>query len=199
MVASSPAPGDLEVVRAFVNTRDVDSGTDEFARPSALAEWLHEHGLSGAGDEAPSEPDRELAVTLRESLRSLMLANNDGRSPDPQALADLRAVAASTAIALTVDPWGRLALASPVTGVPGALSRLLLIVERSMADGTWARLKACREDTCQWGFYDHSKNHSRAWCSMDVCGSRNKAREYRRRRSTHDAHEAHDGADARRS
>lgn len=199
MAASSPAPGGLELVQAFVNTRDADTGTDDFAGPSSLAGWLHEHGLLDEHDKAASEPDRELAVMLRESLRSLMLANNDGRSVDPQSLADLRAVAARTAVRLTVDPSGRLALASPVTGVPGALSRLLLIVERSMADGTWSRLKACREDTCQWGFYDHSKNHSRAWCSMEVCGSRNKAREYRRRRSSHDVHETRDGDDTHES
>ena len=48
-----------------------------------------------------------------------------------------------------------------------------------MADGTWRRLKACREDTCQWAFYDRSKNRSGTWCSMAVCGNRAKARAYR--------------------
>lgn len=46
---------------------------------------------------------------------------------------------------------------------------------------TWPRLKACREDTCRWAFYDHSKNRSGHWCSMEVCGARHKARQYRAR------------------
>jgi len=51
----------------------------------------------------------------------------------------------------------------------------------SMADESWNRLKACRLDDCQWAFYDQSKNRSRTWCSMKVCGNRAKARAYRER------------------
>jgi hypothetical protein len=39
----------------------------------------------------------------------------------------------------------------------------------------------CRSDTCQWTFYDNSKNGCGAWCSMRSCGSRAKARAYRER------------------
>jgi predicted RNA-binding Zn ribbon-like protein len=51
-----------------------------------------------------------------------------------------------------------------------------------MADGTWHRLKACRQ--CAWAYYDYSKNRSATWCSMAICGNRTKTRAYRRRRST---------------
>ena len=47
---------------------------------------------------------------------------------------------------------------------------------QSVADGTWSRLKACREDDCHWAFYDRSRNRSGQWCVMAVCGNRNKAR-----------------------
>ena len=47
--------------------------------------------------------------------------------------------------------------------------------------GTWERFKVCRSDTCRWAFYDHSKNGRSCWCSMRVCGSRQKARTYRAR------------------
>jgi predicted RNA-binding Zn ribbon-like protein len=43
-------------------------------------------------------------------------------------------------------------------------------------------MKACAADDCQWAFYDSSKNRSRTWCSMDVCGHRAKTRAYRARR-----------------
>ena len=68
-------------------------------------------------------------------------------------------------------------------GVDGALGRLLAIVHASIADGTWSRLKACREHTCEWAFYDHTKNRSGAWCNMGVCGNRAKARAFRERRA----------------
>jgi predicted RNA-binding Zn ribbon-like protein len=66
-------------------------------------------------------------------------------------------------------------------GVDGALGKLLAIVARAMADGTWARLKACRMDDCRWAFYDGSRNRSGAWCSMASCGNRAKVRAYRTR------------------
>ena len=56
-------------------------------------------------------------------------------------------------------------------GVDAALGRLLVIVYRAMENDSWRRLKACRSDTCQWAFYDHSKNRSGHWCSMEVCGA----------------------------
>ena len=43
------------------------------------------------------------------------------------------------------------------------------------------RLKIC--PNCQWLFLDRSRNRSRAWCDMAVCGNRAKAsRHYRRNR-----------------
>jgi predicted RNA-binding Zn ribbon-like protein len=51
-----------------------------------------------------------------------------------------------------------------------------------MLDGTWGRLKACRN--CHWSFYDRSPNRSATWCSMQLCGNRTKTRAYRRRKST---------------
>ena len=47
-------------------------------------------------------------------------------------------------------------------------------------DGTWSRLKACPGEGCAWAFYDRSRNGSRTWCSMAVCGNRVKTRRYRR-------------------
>jgi predicted RNA-binding Zn ribbon-like protein len=67
-------------------------------------------------------------------------------------------------------------------GVEGALARLAAAMMTCLAEGTWTRLKVCQEDTCRWAFLDTSKNRSRAWCSMRVCGNRTKTRAYRARR-----------------
>ncbi len=41
----------------------------------------------------------------------------------------------------------------------------------------WVR--ECDNAECRWLFLDTSKNHSRRWCDMKVCGNRMKARRFR--------------------
>ena len=53
-----------------------------------------------------------------------------------------------------------------------------------MIDGGFSRLKICPGEDCGWAFYDHSKNHSAHWCSMKVCGDREKSRAYYQRKIT---------------
>ena len=126
------------------------------------------------------------ATWLREALRELLLSNNDGRPVPADAARALDDVAARARLRLRVDADGSARLEAEGKGVDGALGRLLVIVYRAMETDTWSRLKACRDDTCKWAFYDHSKNRSGHWCSMEVCGSRHKARVYRqRKRSDH--------------
>jgi len=60
---------------------------------------------------------------------------------------------------------------------------VLAAVGEAMSDGTWRRLKACRSDTCRFAFIDNARNQSRQWCSMQVCGNREKARAFRARRA----------------
>ncbi|MBX6384017.1 MAG: CGNR zinc finger domain-containing protein, partial [Microbispora sp.] len=68
------------------------------------------------------------------------------------------------------------------SGVAGGRARIAALIPAARADGTWSRLKVCAESTCQWAFIDSSKNRSRSWCSMRVCGNRAKTRAYRARR-----------------
>jgi predicted RNA-binding Zn ribbon-like protein len=45
------------------------------------------------------------------------------------------------------------------------------------------RLGCCRAQGCGWFFVDESPNHSRLWCSSEVCGNRERARRaYAKRR-----------------
>lgn len=39
-------------------------------------------------------------------------------------------------------------------------------------------VRQCGRENCRWLFLDMSKNHSRRWCDMNVCGNRVKARRY---------------------
>jgi predicted RNA-binding Zn ribbon-like protein len=170
---------ELELVRQFVNTRDVEEGTDDLAGPDALRTWFEQRGFD-PGRVGVTDVDR--AVELREALRALLLANG-GASLDARAIETLNSIADEMHLTVRFDGSGNCGLEPAGDGSEAALGELLAIVFRAMSDGSWARLKACREDTCQWAFYDRSRNRSGTWCSMEVCGNRAKARAYRRRHS----------------
>jgi predicted RNA-binding Zn ribbon-like protein len=183
MAQSKDAPGDLDLIRAFVNTRDLDHDVDDLGTPADVSSWLAEQGLLPEG--SPVRPaDVRRAVRFREALRELLLGNNDGHQMPVEAGRALNGVATRARLRLRVDDGGAARLEAAGDTVDAALGRLLVIVYRAMENDTWPRLKACREDTCRWAFYDHSKNRSGHWCSMEVCGARHKARQYRARQKT---------------
>jgi predicted RNA-binding Zn ribbon-like protein len=170
----SPAPGELETVRAFVNTLDIEEATDKFATPEGLSRWLAGRGLAAPG--RVSAADLANAVALREALRGV-LREHAGHP----AVTQIGAIAARLPVRLAVDDEGTVTAVAATAGVQGALARLLLIAAAASSQGTWSRLKACVADDCQWAFYDRSPARNGRWCSMSICGSRAKSRAYRRR------------------
>ncbi len=177
---STAAPGELETVRAFVNTLDIESGVDDLADPAALDGWLRDHGLPAAGPVDAAGLAR--AVAFREALREAMQANHD-RAPLPAAvLAELNEVAARADLAVGLGPGGQWVARPRATGVDGALGALLVLVTDAVADGTWSRLKVCVNDACRWGFYDLSRARTGRWCSMRLCGNRAKQQAWREAR-----------------
>jgi predicted RNA-binding Zn ribbon-like protein len=187
---SKDAPGELNLVRSFVNTLDLDDGVETLATPASLAAWLADQGLMDYAA-AAGQADVRRTVALREAFRELLLSNNDGHPVDESATAVVDEAAARAKLRLRVTSDGGARLEAQAQGVDGALGRLLIIAYRAMETGTWRRLKACRNDTCRWAFYDHSRNSSGHWCSMEACGSREKARAYRQRKHAAGGGEAH--------
>ena len=153
----NPAPEPLRRVQLLVNSIDREHDREW------LPEWLEEHGL------APGDFDR--AREFREALRALLHVNNVGGEA-PEALARLNAAARDVRIELRA---GGVVLAGA-----DPLGEVTAVALTAMIDGTWKRLKVCRN--CEWAFYDTSKNRSGSWCSMQLCGNRLKTRAYRRRR-----------------
>ena len=180
------APGRLELVRAFINTADIETGSDRFATAEGLEGWLAGQGLIPGPPAPPECNGRELetAIALREALRALCLANN-GLKPDHDARTALDAASANLHLHLTArfGADGLISLEPDETGIRQALAEILTIVFAALHDGNWYRLKACAAETCQFAFYDHSKNHSGHWCTMAECGNRAKVRSYRARQA----------------
>ena len=152
------APEPLRRVQLFLNSIDLHNEVEW------LPDWLESRGLSG---------ERERAAQLREAVRSLVLGNN-GFPIDPAAIATVNH--AFERVALRLDQDGRLRLEAE----RDALDEISVVVLEAMLDGSWPRLKACRN--CRWCFYDYSPNRSATWCSMQLCGNRTKTRAYRSRR-----------------
>ena len=182
------APDELDHIRQFVNTLDLESLEDELAEPEAAAAWLTGRGLLPEGE--PLTPaDVRQAQSMREAIRKLLLAHN-GAPLDAAAVDAVNNAAKSAELVVRFEDDGHAALVPVRPGIDGALGRLIAIVYRSISEGTWERLKACPEDRCEWAFYDWSKNRSATWCDMSVCGNRAKARAYRQRRQRETAAKA---------
>lgn len=178
----TPAPGDLGLVQSFVNTSwDLDhDGEEELRSPRELAAWLSERRLLGA-DATLTTADLRRALDVREGLRALLFTNN-GADLDEEAIERLNRALGRTTLAVRFGADAGPELSSTGRDLDAALGSLASIVAVAQIDGSWSHLKACPGDHCGWAFYDHSRNQSGHWCSMSICGSRSKAREYRRRR-----------------
>lgn len=177
--ASQPAPGGLELIRSFVNTNDIDAHHDLLTSPQLLRAWFTEYHLLH-GDESVTPADLQRIQDLREAFRVLLLANN-GIEMHADAPKLLNRLAESIHLVMQFDQHGQASLKPGSSGIDRAIGHMLTIVLIAMMNGSWTRLKACRNDTCHWAFYDTSKNRSATWCTMAICGSRLKARAYRQR------------------
>ncbi|MGO4756098.1 ABATE domain-containing protein, partial [Streptomyces sp. 2MCAF27] len=92
------APGPLELVRTFINTRDLELASDSVDSPAGLRSWLTEHSLLASGATV-GEDDWQHAVRVREALRALARTNS-GRPMDPEAARTLDALAADAVVRL---------------------------------------------------------------------------------------------------
>lgn len=175
------APGRLELVRQFINSADLEAGTEELGDLDALRSWLRRRGLIGSRERL-EEGDLERARSVREALRRLLEDRSAGAAVNSAALGSLNSRPAAAHLRVSFDPTGRPAL-EPVAGrgLDRAFAVLFAAIEHAATEGSWERLKVCSDHACLWAFYDQSKNRSRSWCNMAVCGNRAKAREYRRR------------------
>jgi predicted RNA-binding Zn ribbon-like protein len=183
----APAAGELGTLQSFLNTKwDLDDPRKDeiLTSPGALEDWLRSRDLLQHRRRlAESDLDRALAV--REGLRALAFVNND-HPLDEAAVDSMRRASRGAASEIRIEPEGPLFVAPGTADIDAAIGALFAITARAMIDGSWKRLKACPGRYCGWVFYDASRNQSARWCSMKVCGDREKSRAYYRRRTGHE-------------
>lgn len=175
LVANSPC---LELVNTVNNWHDPERDLLDDA-PNALA-WA---GLV-FDDEVGDLARRDLVELrgLRASVRSVFAAVAAGANPPAEPLEELLAAhSAGLATArLGLDGTAyTLSWPSPMDGA-GLVARLAASAVELLTHGPLDRVGEC--PSCGWVFLDISRNGRRAWCSMDMCGSRVKARRYHARR-----------------
>lgn len=164
-------PGQYYVLESFL--------WREFAGVDDWLEWTDEHGLARTATSTREIFDR--AMALREALRSLEAMNNGERTSDAPARL-MNGLIESFGVHPLVEPSGDLRLrASAVTGRNAPIASILIMALDAMSKGEWARFKLCQDPSCRASFYDTTKNGTKTWCSMDVCGARNKMRRMRER------------------
>jgi predicted RNA-binding Zn ribbon-like protein len=72
--------------------------------------------------------------------------------------------------------WGRFEMSLELPVWVLAQSVVSLLTSSAMD-----HVHMCTSETCRWLFLDSSKNHSRRWCNMKICGNRMKVRRYQAR------------------
>jgi predicted RNA-binding Zn ribbon-like protein len=182
-----------------VNTRISSLHHDYLAHYTDLIEWGRHVGILSESQtkyleqEAIQDPAKaseilNQAIALRETIYRIFVAFARQKPP---ATADINALNAEIKRAfakLHIAPFKK-GLQWDWDRNPQAMDLPLFPIVKSAADlltsDELPKVKQCaNREHCDWMFLDTSKNQSRRWCCMSVCGSRHKSRQYYRRKRT---------------
>ncbi len=174
-----PAPGELRIVQALVNTAPAGQRADELASPGALAGWFTHWGLA-ADDLEIDVADLERIHEVRTALRALVAGNRSAAPPAHDAFEVLDRI--SSEVSLRVRFYSGAVVFEPfVEGFDRALAKIFKIVALERHTGLWRRVRLCLDESCGMAFFDRNVNEFTKWCCRR-CSTRQNSRAYRRRR-----------------
>ena len=127
----------------------------------------------------PAGPELRRLHDLRVRLERMLRAVQNQRSPSAEDLEELGREAAEAARVARLRPEKgqlRRVIDSAAAGVATVRFRLVDGMVALLTSDRVARVSRC--PSCGWFFLDTTKNRSRRWCSMAMCGSAVKARTY---------------------
>lgn len=180
----------------FVNTLDNRAIPGEeielLESYSALTEWAEQAGLiptrqrRSLASLANVDSERALfvlrsAIRLRECLYRMFQRIVSDQPPASADLALLGSYVASSYSRLRLLPGDhafRLDWGAPAQRLDSVLWPVVKSAVELLTSEDLKRVRQCDVSTCRWFFVDRSKNHSRRWCDMKICGNRVKARKF---------------------
>ncbi|AVL26284.1 hypothetical protein NBRGN_002_00050 [Nocardia brasiliensis NBRC 14402] len=174
----------LDLANAVFDRRVPGPGNELLGSPRDIGNWLVAAGLvSGRAATAVARIEAEPFVgrvhAVREAAAQLFGAIAAGRTPDAQSLGVLLTTAGSGLSASTMrldDTGPRLTLAR--WRDPNAVTAFLaLLAVEAFYTLPRDRLRSCPR--CAWLFLDSSRGGKRRWCSMQICGNREKVSRHR--------------------
>lgn len=194
--ASLPAPflfiGDhpaMDLLNTVYKTAD-GSLVDSLACDGDVLRWL---ALAGWPADAGERPDRDgmllkTAKQLRESLRAIVEAHRAAQRFKPAMLDSLNGFLepSRSHLELRLGSDGSFQLGRNWTrkSAAEALAPIAESAAQLFASPDLALVKHCEDAQCVLWFLDRTKSHHRRWCSMAVCGNRNKVAAYRQRKQS---------------
>jgi predicted RNA-binding Zn ribbon-like protein len=178
----------------FINTEVVDQGqrVDLLANFGDLLEWMVRANLMGRAQAARvdrwSNARKAGALKAAKEFRSLIRDLVDhlarGKSVPEPVLSEinrrLRRVSGHPQIFRSGRSFSKM-LESEFRQPAHLLAALAESAADLLCNHDVALVKKCKNPACILYFYDTSKNHSRNWCSMEICGNRMKVASYYRR------------------
>jgi predicted RNA-binding Zn ribbon-like protein len=189
---------DAERVLAFVNTlssRPTAAPVEHLDSYETLAVWARDQHLvsAAAADrliaESRRHPHQAAAVLarakdFREALNGLAQAIDAGRQPSADVLKTIgECLATAYANGRLVPHEGALQwVASAEDDLERVVWEIGRAAGRLVVSPRLARVRACAAGDCGWWFVDDTKNRSRRWCDMTLCGNREKLRRFRARK-----------------
>lgn len=169
----------------LLNTKMNDGAAeaDFVGTTDALRTWL-----AAAGLDTPlldTQKEQRTMRELRDLLRTAVVPLREGKPLPEKLLAMLNAPlsAVSLRFQLRQDADGLRLDQTLDTGTAGPAGALTEDFARFVCDFEPARLKGCSNPACTMVFYDRGKNATRRWCTMSICGNRDKVARYRARKS----------------
>jgi predicted RNA-binding Zn ribbon-like protein len=164
----------------LVNTYDLFAREEQLGSVEALADFAADHGFE-TGNVTTTDLDRLRAA--RPSLRSAMLSNNEEEAV--AALNDLLATAQpSPRLVTSLDGEWIFTYADPKAGLADQiLAEGAAEVLNEIRNDRLRWFSTCVSSTCKDVFVDKSRNHSRRYCTPDVCGNREAQRAHRSRQA----------------
>nr|WP_275402530.1 CGNR zinc finger domain-containing protein [Streptomyces sp. SID13031] len=168
----------MVLVQDLANTVDLEMERDQLRSPGDLADFAAVHRLRLTF----TAEDLVEILEFREALRDVCQAHTGVEVPAASGVVLDRLLAqAPLRLVLGTDGSAVVQPAAELIGVSALTARMAADIAAAVVDGTWPRLKACGADTCRWVYYDRSPAGRSRWCTMAICGSRNKMRQYRAR------------------